>query len=173
MRDSRALRALKWIVRLYFDAELRLTRRWRQARGERPHLLGGECRRCAACCEAPGVTVGRVTFSVRAVRTVFLAWQRRVNGFELAGQDRRRRTFVFRCTHFDAATRSCDSYESRPAICRDYPRHLLWQPRPELLPRCGYRAVVPNAAGLRAALDRLALTAEQREKLRRGLELDG
>jgi hypothetical protein len=58
-------------------------------------------------------------------------------------------------------------------VCRDYPRNLMWQPDPELLPPCGYRPIAPNAAGLRAALDRLDLTPAQREKLRRGLRLDG
>ena len=46
------------------------------------------------------------------------------------------------------------------------------RPRPGFLPGCGYRALTPNAAGLRDALGRLDLTQEQREKLRKGLELD-
>jgi Fe-S-cluster containining protein len=96
-----------------------------------------------------------------------------VNGFELTAADAEARVFVFRCSHFDRASRSCDSYDSRPGLCRDYPRNLLWQPNPELLPGCGYRAVAPNAAGLRRALERADLTPEQREKLRRGLRLDG
>ena len=83
------------------------------------------------------------------------------------------RSFVFRCTHFDPATRSCDSYDSRPGICRDYPRLLLWQPNPELLPGCGYRARPPNADGLKAALARVELTPDQRAKLEKGLRLDG
>ena len=63
-----------------------------------------------------------------------------MNGFELVRSDEESWTFVFRCTHFDPATRSCDSYGSRPGLCRDYPRLLLWQPNPELLPGCGCRA---------------------------------
>jgi hypothetical protein len=58
-------------------------------------------------------------------------------------------------------------------MCRDYPRNLMWQAGPDLLPECGYRAIPPNAAGLRAALDAAALSPEQREKLRKGLRLDG
>jgi len=96
-----------------------------------------------------------------------------VNGFELVSHDARRRTFVFRCTHFDWTMRSCDSYDSRPGMCRDYPRFLLWQANPELLPGCGYRAIAPNAPGLGASLAELDLTPEQRKKLRRGLRLDG
>jgi hypothetical protein len=109
---------------------------------------------------------------MRRVRQLFLAWQRRVNGFELVGEDAEARAFVFRCTHYDATTRTCDSYESRPGMCRDYPRLLLWQAGPRLLPGCGYRVRPPNAAGLRESLGRLDLTPEQRRKLWKGLELD-
>jgi Fe-S-cluster containining protein len=105
------------------------------------------------------------------VRRAFLWWQRVVNGFELSGRDAEARAFVFRCTHFDRATRSCDSYDSRPGMCRDYPRALLWQPAPEMLPGCGYRGVAPNAERLLAALEARPLTPEQRERLRRGLYL--
>jgi Fe-S-cluster containining protein len=106
------------------------------------------------------------------LRRLFLAWQRHVNGFELQGRDVPGRSYVFRCTHFDPATRSCDSYDSRPGMCRDYPRALLWQPRPEMLVGCGYRPVAPNAAALRRALQAQDLTEEQRERLARGLFLD-
>ena len=75
-----------------------------------------------------------------------------MNGFELVGEDAEEQALVFRCTHYDRATRSCDSYDSRPGMCRDYPRLLLWQPRPQLLPGCGYRVRPPNAAGFRESL---------------------
>lgn len=173
MRDGPVLRAVKRVALWRFQADLALHRALRRARGERPWALRGACERCAACCEAPAIAVGAVTWSVPIARRLFLWWQRRVNGFELVSADEDDRAFVFRCTHFDRATRSCDSYSSRPGMCRDYPRLLLWQANPQLLPGCGYRAVPPNAAGLRTALDRLELTAEQREKLRKGLRLDG
>jgi hypothetical protein len=103
---------------------------------------------------------------------MFLAWQGHVNGFELVARDVAHRAFVFRCTHFDWGTRSCDSYDSRPGMCRDYPRALLYQPNPEMLPGCGYRPLARNAAGLRAALAPLPLTPEQRDKLEKGLRLE-
>jgi hypothetical protein len=162
-------RAARWRYRL----DLAITRAIRRARGERPWTLGGDCRRCAACCEAPAIAAGPLTSSSGPARRAFLWWHRRVNGFEFVRVDEEAQAFVFRCTHFDRATRSCDSYDSRPGLCRDYPRLLLWQPNPELLPGCGYRASPPNAAGLRVALERAKLTPEQREKLRRELRLDG
>jgi uncharacterized protein len=156
-----------------FRASLAAHRAQRRARGETPWKLGGGCRRSGGCCEAPAISAGRAVFAVPAARRLFLAWQRHVNGFELVSADARARLFVFRCSHFDPATRSCDSYGSRPGMCRDYPRLLLWQPNPELLPGCGFRAIPPNAEGLRRALGQARLTPEQGEKLRRGLRLDG
>jgi len=154
-----------------FRLDLALHRRVRRMRGEQPWVLEGACCRSGACCEAPTIAVGRLVWFLPIARRAFLAWHRRVNGFELTSPDLRARAFVFRCTHFDPASRSCDSYDSRPGMCRDYPRLLLWQPNPELLPSCGYRAAPPNATGLRVSIQRLELTPEQRDKLRRGLRL--
>jgi hypothetical protein len=173
VRDGPLLRAVKRVARWHYALNLAAHRALRRARGERAWLLAGDCRRCAACCEAPAITVGVLVWSLAPAGRLFLAWQRRVNGFELVRRDEDARAFVFRCTHFDRAGRSCDSYDSRPGMCRDYPRLLLWGASPGFLPGCGYRARPPNAAGLQAALDRLELTPEQRERLRHGLRLDG
>ncbi len=173
MRDGRLLRAVKLLARLQYTADLRLQRALARRRGERPWRLVGQCRRSGLCCEAPAIAVGTLVWSVPLLRRTFLAWQRRVNGFELARLDPEAQAFVFHCTHFDRTSRRCDSYDSRPAICRDYPRLLLWQVDPQLFPGCGYRAVPPNAAGLAAAIDQLEITPEQRERLRKGLRLQG
>jgi hypothetical protein len=173
MRDGAVLRAVKRVALWSHRADLAAHRALKRARGERPGTLGGRCCRSGACCEAPAISVGRFTWSMPLPRRLFLAWQRRVNGFELVSADARARAFVFRCSHFDRATRSCDSYDSRPGMCRDYPRNLMWQPSPELLPACGYRAIPTNAAGLGAAIEKANLTPEQRETLRKDLRLDG
>jgi uncharacterized protein len=163
---------LKGIAWGRFRLDLALTRALRRARGERPYRLGGDCRRCARCCEAPAIQVGRAVFHLRSLRGPFLWWQRAVNGFLLRAQDARQRLFVFHCTHFDPVLRTCDSYSSRPGMCRDYPRLLMWQPSPEMLPGCGYRPVDPRAESLRRVLDAQPLTPEQRARLRHGLHLD-
>ena len=173
MRDGVLLRAVKRVALWSFRANLTAHRALLRSRGERPWTLGGGCRRSGGCCEAPALSAGRPIWSMAAARGLFLAWHRRVNGFELVSEDARAGAFVFRCSHFDRATRSCDSYGSRPGMCRDYPRNLMWQPSPELLPACGYRAMPPNAAGLRAAIDRAEISPGQRETLRKGLRLDG
>lgn len=172
MRDGLVRRTVKRVARWHFNLNLHVIRAWRRALGERPHVLGGGCQRSGGCCESPTIKVGRLLWSLAPAQQLFLSWQRHVNGFELVGRDPEARALVFRCTHFDRETRSCDSYDSRPGMCRDYPRLLLWQPNPELLPGCGFRPIPPNAEGLRKALDGLDLTTQQREKLRKGLRLD-
>jgi hypothetical protein len=174
MRDGPLRRVIKRVALWNFTINVVLQRAWRRGTGGgEPYRLGGECRRCARCCEAPGIQVGHLVWHLPALRAAFLWWQRAVNGFELTGRDAAQRVFVFRCSHFDWATRSCDSYASRPGMCRDYPRALLAQPNPELLPGCGYRPVAANADALAAALARQPLTDGQREKLRKGLFLEG
>jgi hypothetical protein len=116
--------------------------------------------------------VGRLTWYLPGLRRLFLSWQERVNGFVRVGGDRDQRAFIFRCTHFDPDTRSCDSYDSRPGMCRDYPRALLAQPNPEMLPGCGYRPVAANREGLLSRLAALPLSPEARAKLVRGLHLE-
>jgi hypothetical protein len=172
MKDNGLRRALKGVARANYGLNALVYRAVRRWRGQAPYLLGGECRRCARCCEAPAIQVGRAVWYLPTLRRMFLAWQRHVNGFELVARDVAHRAFVFRCTHFDWGTRSCDSYDSRPGMCRDYPRALLYQPNPEMLPGCGYRPLARNAAGLRAALAPLPLTPEQRDKLEKGLRLE-
>ena len=171
MKDGRGRRLVKWIARLRFVADAAADRALRRRRASY-YELGGECRRCARCCEAPAIRANAAVWHLRSVRASFLWWQRVVNGFELVETQARDRVFVFRCTHFDAATRACDSYESRPGMCRDYPRALLYQPQPEMLDGCGYRAVLPQAARFLRVLDQYPLTPEQQAKLRRGLRLE-
>ena len=172
MRDGLLLRAVKRVTRWRFQADLTMHRALRRARGDRPYLLGGECRRCARCCEAPAIQAGRAVWYLPTLRRAFLWWHRRVNGFELMNRDPQARVFVFRCTHFDHATRTCDSYDSRPGMCRDYPRALLAQPNPEMLPGCGYRPVAPNAAALLRALQGASVGGDTLARLKRDLHLE-
>jgi len=172
MRDGALRRSVKAAALGVFYLDLWADRARRRALGERSYRLGGDCRRCAACCEAPAIRVHALVWLAPLLRRAFLWWQRAVNGFVLVELLRAERTFVFRCTHFDRASRSCDSYASRPGMCRDYPRALLYQANPELLPGCGYRPLARNAAALKRALDARPLSAEQRERLARELHLD-
>jgi hypothetical protein len=172
MKDGLVRRGLKGVARGWFTATRRLDRLIARAAGRRPFRLGGDCQRCGACCEAPAVQVSWWTWYFPLWRRLFLAWQAGVNGFVLQEGDRETRTFVFRCTHFDVRTRQCDSYASRPGMCRDYPRLLMYQPHPELLPECGYRPVDPHAKRFLRVLEDQPLTDAQRERLKKGLFLE-
>jgi hypothetical protein len=172
MRDGALRRTVKAAARAVFFLNLRTDRARRRLLGERPYRLGGVCQRCAACCEAPAIRVHALVWLAPTLRRAFLWWQEQVNGFVLVDARRAERTFVFRCTHFDRATRACDSYASRPGMCRDYPRALLHQASPELLPGCGYRPIARNAAELRRALAARPISDAQRARLSRELFLE-
>ncbi len=167
MRDGRRKGALKrWLAAAYVaDVERR------RARAGTPWVLQGDCGGCASCCEAPSIAVGPVVYFVPVVRHLFLWWQRAVNGFEFTRGERKARAFVFRCTHFDAVTRRCDSYDTRPGMCRDYPRMLLEQANPELFPSCGYRAVAKNGEAMLASLRAAGVEGEQLVQITRRLRL--
>ena len=120
----------------------------------------------------PTIAVGSVTWLVPLMRLIFVAWQRRVNGFELQGLDRDTHSLVFRCTHYDPVGKRCDSYASRPSMCRDYPRVLLGQPWPELFGSCGFRVRARNANGLRERIDATGLSEQAKADLRKRLLLE-
>ena len=79
--------------------------------------------------------------------------------------------FIFRCTHWDSETKQCDSYESRPGMCRDYPRNLAYSSNPVFFPHCGFYARDINAENMEEALDDLALPAPDLEELKEKLHL--
>jgi hypothetical protein len=170
--DGPLRRAVKRLALWSFDLNIVVYRGLSRLRGQQRFKLGGECRRCARCCEAPGIQVGRLVWFVPSARRLFLWWQRQVNGFELVSRDARARMFVFRCSHFDWQARACDSYDSRPGMCRDSPRNLMAQTNPELLSGCGYRAVDVRGDAMLRALEQARVTPLQMAKLKKTLHLE-
>jgi Fe-S-cluster containining protein len=172
MKDGPVRRTVKRLSLWNFQLSLWLHRRKLRREGQEHYLLGGDCRKCAKCCEAPEIQVGTLTWHLPLFRRLFLAWQHHVNGFHLTGVDDEAQAFVFRCSHFDWTTRTCDSYDSRPGVCRDYPRNLLEQPRPEFLEGCGYRAVWRKSVSLASALEAAGVSKETMERLREQLYIE-
>jgi hypothetical protein len=172
VKDGRVRSAIKTIALGAYNLRLALHRIQKRAGGDIPYELGGACVLCAKCCEAPGIQVGLLTWYLPLFQRAFLLWHRHVNGFELTGKSRENRGFIFRCTHFDPRTRRCDSYHSRPGMCRDYPRALLEQANPELFAGCGFKPVARDRARLLRALEEQPLSEAQRAKLRRELYLE-
>ena len=171
MKDGLLRRIIKRLARLRYDFDLGATRLLLRRRGEPRYRLTGACNGCGRCCESPTLAVSRPVFYLRSLRALVLGWHRLINGFEYVSEDRRHRLFVLRCTHYDPQTKQCDSYDSRPGMCRDYPRNLAFEALPELFPECGYSFVYKKAAPLREALQKSNLSREKYEELVRKLHL--
>lgn len=172
MRDNLIRRALKRAALAVFEIDLFFEKKRLKRRDGPAYDLGGSCQRCARCCEAPAISVYWPFRRFRSLRALFLAWQKNVNGFHFVRADKTLGAFVFRCEHFDRKTRLCDSYDTRPGMCRDYPRRLMFQTIPEMLEGCGYRPIALGASRMLSVLKKQKLTEEQMEKLRKGLFLE-
>ncbi|XXF76949.1 YkgJ family cysteine cluster protein [Myxococcaceae bacterium GXIMD 01537] len=172
MKDGLLRRALKRLALLRYTLDLGFTRWVLRARGEPHYRLTGSCNGCGKCCETPVIPVSAPVFRLRTLRWLTLSWHRWVNGFVFTGEDKRAKLFIFRCTHYDPVTKQCDSYESRPGMCRDYPRPLLYTSMPEFFPECGYSAVYKKAEQLRGALARTGLPPDKLKELAEKLRLD-
>lgn len=170
MRDGAVRQIVKLLARGVKTFDLRVTRGL--ARAPRYRLLGA-CNGCGRCCESPSIPVSRFTWHFPTARRLFLWWQRVVNGFELKSADARFRVFVFHCTHFDATTRQCDSYGSRPLMCRDYPKNLTFEAVPTLFPECSYVVQDKNAESLRQALIDAGVSGEKLREAEEKLFLRG
>ena len=165
--DGLPLRAIKAFARAWFIVALKVRRREVFKRW----VLAGECNQCAVCCERPSMMVDWAIWNVKPIRRLFLWWQRAVNGFELVAEEQPR-TFAFRCHYFDTQKRVCTSYESRPGMCRDYPRLLLEQSDPTFYKECGYRAVASNSKSLLRIVERSPLSDAERAEMKRKLRLE-
>jgi uncharacterized protein len=172
LKDGPVRTAIKTVALGVYNARLALHRIQKDAHGDIPYELGGSCILCAKCCEAPGIQVGFLTWHFPLIQRIFLFWHRHVNGFEMVEKSRGDRAFLFRCTHFDVKTRRCDSYHSRPGMCRDYPRALLEQANPELFEGCGFKPLARDRVQLLRALEGQSMTEAQRAKLRKELFLE-
>lgn len=171
MKDGPIRSVLKAMAAFCFRINAAGTRALWKLQRHRPYELAGDCSVCGACCVNPAIQVGWLLWYFPTSRALFLWWQERVNGFELVERHIATRTYVFRCTHYDPCTHLCDSYESRPGMCRDYPHVLLWQANPEFLPACGYRPIAPGADKLLEALAREDLPPEKLEEVKKKLHL--
>ena len=172
MKDGPVRWGIKRLALWHFQANLWAWRVVMRLRGQRPYQLAGSCEGCARCCEAPSIAVTKLTWYLPTLRRLFLGWHRIINGFELVERVREGRVFVFCCTHFDPKTRQCDSYTSRPGMCRDYPRALLWQPHPVLFEGCGFRPRSPDAVAMIAELEAQGVEGERLADLKRRLFLE-
>lgn len=163
MKDGVLRRAIKYVTRIGYLGELRIRRRLRSSQTD--YELAGSCNSCGACCETPAVQLSPLLLRFKTIRGSVVLWQKWVNGFELIGRDRKHGILIFRCTHFDPETKLCDSYESRPGACHDYPRNLIELPLPEFPDACSFHALARNSDHIRDTLADLGLPPEELAKL--------
>jgi Fe-S-cluster containining protein len=172
MKDGPALAFVKAVIRWSWRVELGLRRGLGGAWRRRFWRLAGECNACGACCVEPSIRAGALVWHLPLARRLFLAWQRFGNGFELVRAEAGTHDLIFRCTHYDPVSHRCDSYATRPSMCRDYPTLLLGQGWPELFDGCSHRIVARRPQGLAAGIAATALSAEAKAELRRKLRLE-
>lgn len=171
VRDGPIRSLVKWLARSVKAFDLSVTRALQVRDGEQRYRLSGSCTSCGKCCETPTIPVGKSVWFMPTLRRLFLWWQRVVNGFELIDTDPRFKLFIFKCTHFDPVTKQCDSYESRPLMCRDYPYNLTFQAVPSLFPECSYVVHDKKAEALREALVKAGVEGEKLAELEKKLFL--
>ena len=172
MKDATSLALVKRIIRLLWSLDRLLRRIFMIGRRWRYWKLDGACNGCGSCCVEPSIHVGLITWQLPLARRLFVAWQERINGFVYFGQDEEGHALIFRCTHYEPACKRCDSYASRPSMCREYPKTLLAQAWPELFPTCGHRVRARKADKLRQGIEATSLSPEAKAELRRKLRID-
>jgi Fe-S-cluster containining protein len=155
-----------------YMVDLGFTRLVLRLKGEPSYELKGSCCGCGGCCTTPMIHTIAPVFYLKSLRALFLKWHRVVNGFELLEERRIERTFVFKCTHYDPETKQCDSYSSRPGMCRDYPKNVIYYPRPEFIEGCSYKAIAKDADDIEQTLAELDLPPDKLEKVRKEFFLD-
>jgi Fe-S-cluster containining protein len=173
MQDGPVRKVIKCLALSRYVIDLAVTRAILRLRGEPRFVLRGACTGCGGCCQTPMVHVAPVCFHLQTTRWLILTWHRVVNGFAYLGEDRATHTFTFRCTHYDPQTRRCDSYASRPGLCRDYPRNLLYDPNPHFIEGCGFYPLAKNAELIRESFKDLDLPPEKRKELERNFRIRG
>ena len=171
MRDGYLLATIKRLTLLRYQIDLGISRFFLRRRGEPHYSLHGSCNDCGRCCENPTIRAPMPIIYFKLTRYIFLGWQRRVNGFIHIATNRKLRLITFKCTHWQSDQQRCDSYHTRPGMCRDYPYNLLFAARPNFFLECGYRPLDLQSAGMVEALQNSGLSTEEVDKIRDALYL--
>lgn len=172
MRDNSVRRFIKFIARIRYSIDLKITRRILKFRGIPQFVLAGHCIACGQCCQTPSIHTPFLSHYFKSFRWLTLLWHHQINGFIFLSENRPHRILTFNCSHFNPSTQHCDSYESRPGLCRDYPHNLLFSVHPEFFPNCGFRPVDQHAQHFKELLDAHKIPQDIQDVLRSKLHLD-
>ncbi|OGL41156.1 MAG: hypothetical protein A2161_07545 [Candidatus Schekmanbacteria bacterium RBG_13_48_7] len=171
MKDGIVRKTIKYVALARYMIDLKITRLIKSVGNSQTFHLEGSCNRCGKCCENPAIILSAPFFYLKTNRWLTLKWHKIVNGFEFVGENRKEKCFIFRCTHWNPETKLCDSYETRPGLCRDYPRNQIDSTDPVFMDSCGYYAVRKNAESMGKAIDKLLLSEEKTDKLKQKLHI--
>lgn len=171
MTDGIVKKLIKRIVWWRYATDLWITREILKFRGEERYYLKGQCNRCGRCCETPSIQMTEIGYHIEFFRKWVILWHKHINGFRLINQHKHEATLTFSCSHFNSETRECDSYSSRPGMCRDYPLNQIYSVNPRFFPECGFYAVDKRADSFRSALEKTGLPQQKLEELFRRLHL--
>lgn len=173
MKDSGLKKSIKWLALIRYRIDLGFTRFILKLQGEPAYEMRGRCCNCGECCKTPMIHTFALFFYLKSLRWLCLTWHKKINGFEFISENRIKRIFIFRCTHFDPETKLCDAYSSRPGICRDYPKNILYNTPPDFLPECTFSALSKNAEKINETLDKLDLSPEKLKKIKKDFFSEG
>jgi len=167
MKDGVMIKSVKIIALTRYRIDLLFTRFILKLKSEPGYIIKGECCGCGSCCETPMIRTYAPFFYLKSLRWLYLTWHKKINGFILFEEKRIERTFVFKCTHLSSKTKKCDAYSSRPGMCRDYPRNILYNTPPNFISGCSYSPIAKNANKINKSLDKLNLPKEKLDKIKK------
>lgn len=172
MRDNFAQKLIKNSFRTYYLFSLWLNRKRLKRKGLPKYTLIGNCESCGKCCENPAIKIGFLLNNIKFFKYLYNLWQKKINGFIFQKHNQETKVFYFICNHWDSNSKKCDSYDSRPGMCRDYPRNLLYSSIPDFFKECGYKPLDKNAKKFNLALDKISIDEEKKKKIKEKLFLE-
>lgn len=172
MKDGIVRTFIKLIAGIVYFIDLKITRFFWKLSGVKSYHLRGECSKCGACCVSPSIQVGKLVWNIGFFEICFLVWQKYVNGFEFVDRESQGRIYVFKCNHYNSEKNECDSYFSRPVMCRDYPKALTYQINPVFFKTCTLRPIDKKAKKILDKLQTKNMTEEQIELIKKELFLE-
>ena len=106
------------------------------------YQLEGSCKKCGKCCHHIGIVAPFDISNTKWIAAIIITFYEQVNDFTFLEYDIDKQILIFSCKHYNAHTRLCPVYFSRPALCRNYPYPRLFH-KPEVIKGCGYSLKAP------------------------------
>ena len=76
MQDGFIRKSIKYVSRIRYTTDLKLTRWLKSSGSQNPYRLAGSCRQCGQCCETPMIPILPLFFYLKSLRWAINTWQR-------------------------------------------------------------------------------------------------